>query len=870
MNMFSSFLQKIKIKNIDPRKMTPKKRKKFWRAILFGALYFVLGLIFLVALLFAWYSKDLPTPSKIANQKLSQSTKIYDRTGQILLYETGDQKRTIITSDQMPQTLKDATVSIEDANFYKHHGVDVGAIFKAVGNKLLGRTSQVGGASTITQQYVKNSFLTPNRSISRKIKEAILSIELEFMYNKDQILTMYLNQIPYGNSAAGAEAAAKMYYNKPAKDLTLAESATLAAIPNAPSYYSPYGTHVDKLVARKDKVLDAMVKNGKITKDQSDKAKAEDTTTVGKDLQARHDSILAPHFAMYVIEQVAEQYGEDAVQKQGMKIITTLDYDKQKIAEKAVDDGMAKLSKYGGSNGALVAVDPNTGQILAMVGSKDYFDTTIDGNVNVADSSRQPGSSFKPFAYATAFKQPDYSPSKILYDFTTDFGGNPPYIPQNYTGKNYGPVTMRQALSNSLNVPAVKVMSLAGIDNVLRTASDMGISTLTHRDQYGLSLVLGAGEVKPVEMAGAFGTFATGGVKHPLDSILKITDSNSKTVYEYKTEAGQQVLDPQVAYEISNILSTNETRALVFGTHTALYFPDRTVAVKTGTTSDFKDAWTVGYTPSIAVAVWTGNNDSKAMSSGADGSVVAAPIFHQFIVNALAGTPSQDFAVPPQIKTMTVEKYSNKLPSQYSSETTTDIFADWQVPTTQDDIHKVITVCKGTNLVAADGTPSDLTENKVFADLHSERPDNPNWEGPVHAWAVANGLSVPLPTDQCNAANYAPTISISTPLNNAALTGTATISAAATSSFAITKVEFYIDGVLVNTSTTAPYSHQYDFSLLAAGSHNVKAIVTDEHGVTAQDEISVTVSNSSTSGSSTSGGTLPDIITSGATTGSSP
>jgi len=868
--MFSSFLQKVKIRDFDPRKMTPRKRKKFWRMILFGLLYFVLGLIFIVALLFAWFSKDLPTPDKIANMKLSQSTKIYDRTGQILLYETGDQKRTIVTSSQIPQNLKDATVSIEDANFYKHHGIDFMAILKAIGNKLLGRTNRTGGASTITQQYVKNSFLTPNRSLSRKIKEAILSIELEFMYNKDQILTMYLNEIPYGNSAAGAEAAAKIYYNTPAKDLDLAESATLAAIPNAPSYYSPYGTHVDALITRKNKVLDAMVKNGKIGKDQADKAKAEDTTTIGKELQARHDSILAPHFAMYVIEQVAEQYGEDAVQKQGLKIITTLDYDKQKIAEKAVDDGMAKLAKYGGSNGALVAIDPNNGQILAMVGSKDYFDTTIDGNVNVADSSRQPGSSFKPFAYATAFKQPDYSPSKMLYDFTTNFGGNPPYIPQNYTGKNYGPVTMRQALSNSLNVPAVKVMSLAGIDNVLRTASDMGITTLTHRDQYGLSLVLGAGEVKPVEMAGAFGTFATGGVKHPLDAILKISDSNNKAMYEYKDSAGQQVLDPQIAYEISNILSTNETRALVFGTHTALYFPDRTVAVKTGTTSNFKDAWTVGYTPSIAVAVWTGNNNSKAMSSGADGSVVAAPIFHQFIVNALAGTPSQNFAIPPQIKTVTVEKYSNKLPSQYSSETTTDIFADWQAPTTQDNVHKIVKVCKGTNLVATDNTPAELTEDKVFADLHSERPDNPSWEGPVHDWAVANGLSVPLPTDQCNASNFAPTISISAPIKNTALSGLTTITTNATDNYQITKVEFYIDGVLVNTATSAPYSYQYDFSLLASGSHNIKAIVTDEHGITAQDEISISVSNSSTSGSSSSGSTLPDIPTTGSTTSSSP
>lgn len=864
--VMSNFLSEIKKRN--PLK-TRRSKKKFWRIFLISLGYFVLGLVFLTAFAFAWFSKDLPTPTKIANAKPTESTKIYDRTGTTLLYETGEEKRTIVQSDQISQYLKDATISTEDANFYKHHGVDVLEIVKAVGSRLIGRSARLRGASTITQQFVKNSLLTPDRSFVRKIKEAILAVELEFMFNKDQILTMYLNEIPYGNANGGAEAAAKMYFGKSAKDLDIAESATLAAIPQAPTYYSPYGTHADALIGRRDYVLDQMLKYGKITQAETDLAKAEDTTTVGKDLKARTETILAPHFAMYVLEQVAGQYGEDVVQKQGLKIITTLDYDKQKMAQDAISTGVPKLTKYGASNGALVAVDPKTGQILAMVGSKDYFDNSIDGQVNVADSPRQPGSSFKPIAYATLFKQPDFSPSRILYDFETDFGGG--YIPHNYNGKSNGPVTMRQALSNSLNVPAVKVMSLAGIDNVLRTASDFGITSLTQRDRYGLSLVLGAGEVRPVEMAGAFSVFATGGTKNDVTPILKITDTSNKVLYDFDKDhkTGQQVLDPQIAYEISNILSDNNSRSLVFGTRTSLYFPDRTVAVKTGTTSDFKDAWSVGYTPSLAVAVWTGNSDGTKMKSGADGSVVAAPIFHNFIDLALAKTPNEDFAKPDGIQTVTVERYSNKLPSTYSTQTTTDIFATWQVPTDQDTSHKVVKLCKGTNLLAPDNAPESMIETKVFADVHSERPDNPNWENPVRAWAIANGLvSSDIPTAYCDINAIAGSITINAPTNGAKVSGTTLVTVAAVSPAGITKVEYYIDDVLIGTSTASPFDLSYNFSAVADGSHTLKAISTDSSGITAQASVAITVSDSSgpvisniSSAPSSSGGSATTVIT---------
>lgn len=843
--MKSRLFKKFKFASHKSTLARTGKKKRSWKEIArrggLVLMYMVLALIFCTAAAFAWFSKDLPTPSKIAGRKPAVSTKIYDRTGQTLLFETGEQKRTIVKSDQISLYLKDATVSVEDSKFYEHRGIDFKQIAAAVVEKLLGRTKVTRGASTITQQYVKNALLTSNRSLTRKIKEAILAVELEFMYNKDEILTMYLNEIPYGNGTAGAEAAAKMYYGKTAQDLTLAQAATLASIPQSPTYYSIYGTHVDRLIIRRNYVLDQMVKNGKITEEDAIKAKAEDTTTIGLAVKPRRDSILAPHFAMYVLEQIADEYGEDQIQKEGLNIITTLDYDKQKIAEKSVTDGVPKNTKYNASNAALVAVDPKTGQVLAMVGSKDYFDNSIDGQVNVADSLRQPGSSFKPFAYATAFKSPDYSPSKIIFDLKTDFGGNPPYIPQNYNGKTNGPVTMRQALANSLNIPAVKVMALAGIDNVLQTASDMGITTLTHREDYGLSLVLGAGEVKPVEMAGAFSVFATGGIKHPLNSVLKITDSNNKTLFEYDAtkDENEQVLDPQIAYEMASIMSDNNARSLVFGTRSALAFSNRTVAAKTGTTSDFKDAWTVGYTPSISVAVWVGNSNGDKMKSGADGSVLAAPIFHSFIVGALDKTPNEEFVRPAGIQDVTVEKYSNKLPDTGSTETLTDIFASWQVPKEKDDVHKKVKVCKGTNTIAPDNAPISVVEEKIVTVIHSEKPDNSNWENPVMAWATENGMVSSMPTETCDFASLLPTVSITSPTNNSIVSGSADITSTASGPNPIATVEYFIDGISIGEKVTAPYSLTYDFSLLADGSHKISALTTDTLGTTASTEITV-------------------------------
>ncbi len=852
------FSNPLNLKHIIAHKKWDKKK------ILRVIAYSFLAVLLMVSVTFAWFAKDLPTPAKISKMRPSQSTKIYDRNG-VLLYETGELKRTVVTSDQVSKYVKDATVATEDQQFYQNHGINFRGVFRATINNIFHTSGGVQGGSTITQQYVKNALLYSQRTFSRKVKEVILAIELEFMYSKDQILTMYLNEIPYGGQTAGVEAAARMYYGIPAKDLSLAQAATLAAIPKAPTYYSPYGIHTDRLIVRRNYVLDQMIRTGSITKEQADEAKKQDTTTVGSSVQPRKMSILAPHFSLYVLEQASEEYGDQRIEKEGMTIYTTLDYEKQKVAEETVNAGIPKVQKYGGSNAGLVSIDPKTGEVITMVGSKDFFDISIDGNVNIATSNRQPGSSFKPYVYATAFKKKEYSPSKILFDLTTDFGGG--YIPHNYDNATHGPVTMRQALANSLNIPAVKTFALASMDDVINTASDLGISTLTQKSRYGLSLGLGVGEVKLLEHTAGFSVFANGGNKHDARVMRKVVDNKGKVLYEYKSEEdkGKQVLDPQIAYEMQSIMSDNQARSMVFGSRSPLYFPDRPVGAKTGTTSDFRDAWALGYTPSLVVGVWTGNNDNRPMSRGADGSIIAAPIFHDFMAKMMAGQPVEQFNQPAGIQETTVEKWSNLLPGDNSKEFTKDIFASWQVPTDKDNVNTAVRVCKANGLPAPDNAPDSITETKIFSNVHSEKPNNQNWEGPVRAWAIAAGLYNPTPAEKCDVNNVSPPISISitSPHNDETVGGTRDIVATAGNPGEVAKVEFFIDNVSIGSDTSSPFSISYNYNNLATGRHTLAVIATDRSGGTVKDEIAFasvkddfTVSAVGASGITSTGATI--------------
>ncbi len=643
--------EKNRVKKRKNKKNGTRKSSGFWRSLFrfflwllfFGFLTGVVGVIGL----FAYYSKDLPNPDKINKRVISQSTKIYDRTGQHLLYEIyGEEKRTIIPLEEMPKSLLAATVALEDRNFYKHHGVDFRALARAVLKNAQGRRE---GASTITQQLVKNSILTSERSIKRKVKEIILSLEIEQKFTKNEILRMYLNEIPYGSNAYGIEAAAQTFFGKHAKDLTLAQAALLACLPNKPGRYSPTGLHTDELLKRWRYALDTMAEMGFISKEQAEEAKKEDILS---QVKPRRTGLNAPHFVFYVIDQLEEKFSKDELRKGGLKIYTTLDWDLQQIAEKAVAEGVKKNGpKYHFTNAGLVAIDPKSGEILAMVGSKDYWSDDIDGKYNVALSLRQPGSSFKPYAYAVALSK-GYTPDTVLFDVKTNFGKDGSgeyYRPQNYTGTFSGPVKIKQALATSLNVPAVKVLYLAGIDKVVKLAKEMGITTLKDPEDYGLALVLGGAEVRLLDHVGAFAVFANGGKKAEKKAILKIENSQGKKIADFEEVKEKRVLDKNVALQIDAILSDNELRTPAFGKNNPLVIPDYQVMAKTGTTNDYKDGWLMGASPVLAAGVWAGNNDNKAMRRGAAGVYVAGPIWHNFMLEALQKFPKEEFEKPEEI-----------------------------------------------------------------------------------------------------------------------------------------------------------------------------------------------------------------------------
>ena len=633
-----------------------EKRKKgqWWKKILkwfflTGLLLVIAGLLS-VAGLFAYYAKDLPDPNKINKRIIAQSTKIYDRTGKHLLYEIfGEEKRTVVPLEDISPAVIAATIALEDRNFYHHHGIDFRGLLRAVLKNARGRRE---GASTITQQFVKNSILTPDRTIKRKIKEIILSLEIETKFSKEEILQMYLNEIPYGSNAYGIEAAAQTFFGRSAKDLTLAQAALLACLPNKPGRYSPTGTHTDLLLNRWRYALDAMAEMGFITKEQAEEAKKEDILS---QVRPRRTGLLAPHFVFYIKDKLIEEFGEETLEKQGLRVYTTLDWDLQQIAERVVKEGVEKNGqKYGFSNAALVATDPKTGEVLAMVGSKDYWSDDIDGKVNVAISDkRQPGSSFKPYVYAAAFEK-GYTPNTFVFDVETSFGrdgSGKKYKPQNYTGTFSGPVKLKEALARSLNIPAVKVLYLAGIERVVKLARDLGITTLEKNKEYGLSLALGSANARLLDHVGAFAVLANKGRKPEQKVFLRITDANGKILYQNRFKREKKVLDKNVALQIAQILSNNELRTPAFGKNNPLVIPGYQVMAKTGTTNDYRDGWLLGASPSLAAGVWAGNNDNKPMRPGAAGVYVAAPIWHDFMTQALEKFPQEDFEEPEEVET---------------------------------------------------------------------------------------------------------------------------------------------------------------------------------------------------------------------------
>jgi membrane peptidoglycan carboxypeptidase len=648
------------------------KKNKKWGILLVVGKYLAflfLGFCAIVLLLFFYYTWDLPQPEKFTETPFIQSTKIFDRTGKVLLYDIyGEEKREIVSFDKISDNLKHAVLASEDARFYQHGGVDVLRTIKAILIDIKSQSKNQGG-STITQQLVKSVYLTGQKSISRKIREIILSIELEAKYSKDQIFDWYLNQVPFGENAYGAEAASQTYFNKPASDLTIAEAALLTAILPSTSYYSPYGYHKEELLKKKDIILERMYKLTYITQEEFENAKAEKLKFAESTI-----SIKAPDLVMYVKKYLDEKYGEDYLKEKGLRVYTTIDYELQEYAETVIKESDEANIAKNVYNAAMVVLDPKTGEILTLIGSKNYDaapypigcdekgpgSCLFEPKYDVATmGQRQPGSSFKPIAYATALKK-GYTPNTILWDVKTEFNpncdpngdsefsiyGDKCYNPNNYDGNNRGPVTLRTALGCSLNIPSVKVLYLAGIPDTLQTAKDFGITTLTDTSNYGLSLVLGGGDVNLLELTSAYGVFATEGNYISPVSILKITDAQGNIIEEKKSQP-TKVLDTQIARQINSILSDNDARAPVFGANSPLYIPGSQVAAKTGTTQLLIDGWTMGYTPFAVVGAWTGNNNNVPTKDAGVG--ITAPMWNKVMQKIISLHPAENFTPPDAI-----------------------------------------------------------------------------------------------------------------------------------------------------------------------------------------------------------------------------
>ncbi|EKE11020.1 MAG: 1A family penicillin-binding protein [uncultured bacterium] len=636
--------------------------KVLFRETIMISLYVSIMLAVLGASFFLYLMTKTPLGTTLYTRHIPQTSIIYDRTGEHILYEVhGEENRKILSHDEIPDSVRIATVATEDDSFYSHHGIDIMGIFRALKVNIEQKGIYQGG-STITQQLARNVFLNRDRTIKRKILEAVYAIKIERKYTKDEILDAYLNEVPYGSNAYGIEAAAETYFGKSAKELTLDESALLASMTKATSYYSPYGNHTKELVSRQKWVLARTASLGFEDTEKVDLALKENTF---EKIVPFQQPIQAPHFVFYVLDQLRKEYGEQTIEEGGFKIYTTLDLDKQRLAEQIIRESSDyNLKRYGATNAALVAIDPKTGQILTMVGSKDYFNSSIDGQVNVTIRPRQPGSSFKPFVYAKAFEK-GFQPETFVLDGPTNFGpdgGGRNYVPRNYSGRFHGVISIRQALAMSLNVPAVKTLREVGIDEAIEMAHRLGITTLNDRNRYGLSLVIGGGEVTLLDETSGFSVFANDGKRNPVDPILKIVDKDNKIIRE-NSPKNMPVLDPQIARKINSILSDNKSRTPIFGPNNKLFIPGRTVAAKTGTTQEFRDAWTVGFTPHIAVGVWAGNNNNRSMRPGADGSFVAAPIWNKFMSQVLPQYPDDTFLAYEKSDSKAVPKVAAK--SQY-------------------------------------------------------------------------------------------------------------------------------------------------------------------------------------------------------------
>lgn len=774
------------------------------------------------------FATDLPDIRNVSERKIAQSTKIYDRTGEILLYDIhGEENRTVIPFEEIPQSVKNATIALEDDSFYSHMGVRPLSTLRAVLKNVVTGSSE--GGSTITQQLVKSVFLNPEKTIFRKVKEMAISLRLEQEFTKDEILSLYLNQIPYGSGAYGIQSAAETFFAKKAKDLNLLESAYLASLPNAPSFYSPYGKNKDKLDERAKFTLKRMEEEKFITKEDYDRALSEQI----KFAPPKTQGISAPHFVLEVREQLNKMFGEDNIESGGFKVITTLDADLQQKAEEVIlkyAEGNQK--NFNANNASAVAVDPKTGDVLIMVGSKSYFEKpypencspgvncSFDPQVNISTRYRQPGSALKPFVYATAFKN-GLTPETVVFDLKTEFNpscntdGTPQpggdekkcYHPENFDEKFRGPISLRESLAQSLNVPSVKTLYLAGLKNSLSTAKDFGITSLNDPERYGLTLVLGGGEVSLLELTSGYSVFANDGVKNSHREILKITDSGENVVFEQETSPAQ-VIDKNISRTVSDILSDNKARTPAFGEFSALYFPGRQVAAKTGTTNDYRDAWVMGYTPGVAIGAWAGNNDNTAMEKKVAGFIVA-PMWHEIMDYALSKLPQENFVSP------------DKLPAEKPI-----LRGEWKGG-------KEYEVDKISGKLATVYTPEETKEKKVVQEVHSilywlkgtDDSQFKNWESVVRDWAQKNGVldqnenTMPKLYDDIHVPDRLPKI------NGVEIVNSEFLKPQITTYYPISQVDYFIDDEFIGSSKKEPFLISFSQQITDSESNQLRVRV---------------------------------------------
>ena len=799
---------------------------------------FILSIgIILFGILLIWASNlSIPNLQSIDTRKVIQSTKIYDRTGTIVLYDVSkDVKRTVVPIGEISPLIQKATIAIEDTEFYSHYGVRPLAIVRAFIANIFSFGITQGG-STITQQVVKNTLLTGDKTPARKLKEIILALKLEKKLSKDEILALYLNENPYGGTIYGVEEASQTYFGTSSKNITLAQAAYIAALPQAPSYYSPYGTHKDQLDQRKDLVLKRMLETGAINQNDYDQAKKE--VVVFKEKTST--GIKAPHFVDFVKQYLDNKYGEGAFDGGGYVVKTTLDYDLQQKGEEIVKKySLENEAKFKASNAGLVAVDVKTGQILTMVGSRDYFDTKIDGNYNITTAKRQPGSTFKPFAYATAFNK-GLRPETVVFDLETQFSTNCApndftdndkcYSPQDYDDKFRGPMSLRDALAQSINIPALKVLYLAGIKDTIKTAESMGITTLTNPDNYGLTLVLGGGEVTPLEMTTAYAVFANKGVYNPYTPILEIKDKDGNLIEQFQANP-KNVLPKQTTLLITDILADNVAKIPAYGpvSSSPFYFPGHDVASKTGTTNNYKDVWTIGYTPDISVGTWAGNNDNSPMEKKVAGLIVS-PMWNAFMQEALKKDPNESFETPAP---------------NTSFDGAPIIRGKWQGGNSY-----IIDTISGK--LATNDTPFELKKEVVDNNIHDilywiskdnffQKPTNPNddpqfsrWEYSTQIWAAQNAskfyspYNPPTSYDDVHTPSSKPSVDI---INTNKTTFNSdekiTINVNVSSKFPITKSDVFINGLLVGNLINNTFSFTPKDIDSISDSNNLNVVVYD-------------------------------------------